>query len=73
MPKPTKDLDTIAIMERHLKRSPRTVKELAKLLGVTERTVYRWLRYLEDEGRDVVSRRNPKKPGRLHYSIIPKK
>ena len=71
MPIPTKDQAAIGIMIRHLERKPRTVEELAKLMRITVRTVYRWLRFIEDEGRDVVSRRNKKRPGKKYYSVLP--
>ena len=70
MPIPTKDRDAILIMARHLRRGARSTKDLSKLMNISQRTVYRWIRHLEGEGHDVISRRNPDKPGRMYYSIL---
>lgn len=68
MPIPHKDLNALTMMARHLRRRPHTVAELRKVMRVSERSVYRWLKYLEQDGEDVVSRRDKK--NLVHFSIV---
>lgn len=51
-----------------MKRSPRSIEEIMKLMDVSERSAYRWLKYLEQEGQDVVSRKDSK--GTAHFSVL---
>lgn len=67
MPLPYKDWDTIRTMARHMSRRPHTVAELVAVMGVGERSVYRWLRALAAAGYDVVKRSTPH--GRAVFSV----
>lgn len=68
MPTPRRDEGALEVLVRHLKRSPRSIEEIMKLMDVSERSAYRWLKYLEQEGQDVVSRKDSK--GTVHFSVL---
>ena len=48
-----------------LLQKPRTMRELTENLGVTNRTIYRWLDALEEEGQHIEATR--KRP--VHYRL----
>jgi predicted ArsR family transcriptional regulator len=56
----------LALMVRKLK-SPRTVDELADLVGVSRRTVFRWLTVLSESGHEV-QRVNISRPTKYQIS-----
>jgi DNA-binding transcriptional ArsR family regulator len=68
MAAPKRDEKALKTLARHLKREPHTIEEIMGAMDVAERTAYRWLKYLEDEGYDVVSRRNEK--NEVLYSVL---
>lgn len=65
MPDPRRDEKGITQLRRLL-RAPKTVAELRDATGLSESTVYRWFRYLEDRGVTVV-RRGPR--GAIRFSV----
>jgi len=67
MPDPRRDEKSLTRFRRLL-RKPRTIAELRDATGLSESTVYRWFRYLEDRGETVV-RRGPR--GQIRFSGVP--
>ena len=69
MPSPERDEKGLENLRRYMTK-PRTLKEMAARTKQSERTVFRWIHYLEQDGAQVVSRRSGK--GSLaHYWVIP--
>lgn len=68
MPIPMKDSKALAVMAQHLRRAPRSIPELMRIMRISERSAYRWLKYLEAKGLDVVSRKDEK--GVVHFSVL---
>ena len=44
-------------MSRYLEK-PRTVEQVTARFDISERTAYRWMQYLKDDGLDIMSRRD---------------
>lgn len=55
MPDPRRNHDALQDLREYL-LEPRTIEEIRVKYGLSEPTVYRWLRYLREEGADIVSR-----------------
>lgn len=68
MPVPSRDSKKLNTLGRHLKRAPKTIPQIMKLMSISERSAYRWIRYLEEEGHDVVHRRDEE--GVVRYSVL---
>lgn len=56
MPTPKRDTRALSRLRRFM-RTPRTIAQIRAQFGLTERTAYRWLRYLEDRGAGIYTRR----------------
>lgn len=46
-----------------------TIDQIATVVRVQQRQAYQWVRQLEEEGYDVIMRRNPR-DRQLYYSIL---
>lgn len=68
MASPKRNERALLRLETLLLRKPRSIEELAERLGINERSVYRWLGYLEEAGCDVVRRK--KIGGEVLFSVI---
>jgi len=58
MPDPRRDEKALRKFANLIRAEPRTIAELKQATGQSERTVYRWLGYLREEGLDIVTRRH---------------
>ncbi len=57
MPDPRRNDRAIERLGRYLER-PRTVGQVTERFSISERTAYRWMQYLKDDGIDIMSRRD---------------
>lgn len=69
MPIPFRDVGALAILAAHLRDSALTIDEISEKMNISERTGYRWLRYLEAEGFVILVKRSKKSPGKLAYMV----
>lgn len=53
MPDPRRNTRALISLATYLER-PRTLKEICKRYKLKWRTAYRWLRYIEEDGKTVV-------------------
>lgn len=68
MPDPVVDLDTLYAVGAYL-RKPRTLADIMRKGGLTRRTAYRWLDYLQERGYDIVRRTSPQTDG-VTYQVL---
>jgi len=54
MPDPRRDTKKLLSLSTYLER-PRTLEEICHRYGLSERTTYRWLDYLRQDGKEVVT------------------
>lgn len=59
----------LAAMEAYLAR-PRSIAELVEATGLSQRTVYRWIKVLRERGCDVVTRQAY---GMIRFSVLPRR
>ena len=57
MPDPRRNDRAIDRLSRYLEK-PRTVEQVTARFDISERTAYRWMQYLKDDGLDIMSRRD---------------
>lgn len=50
------DWDRVQIVAQALNKTQLTIKEIAKIGRITERTAYRWLDLIQESGADLVRR-----------------
>ena len=67
MPDPRRDERALLKFANLIRVRPRTLAELEAATGQSERTVYRWLGYLREEGLDVITRRHGR---RIKVSVL---
>lgn len=67
MPVPYIDPEKLDRMRQQLSGASYTIKALQSRYRLSERTVYRWLRRLEHDGHDLISRRAA---GKVVYTIL---
>lgn len=56
MPIPKRDIENLRVLAKCLSRNPHRVDEIQTIFGLSERTAYRWLKYLGELGLDIVKR-----------------
>lgn len=68
MPLPERNEEALEELVNLLKGAALTVSEIESTMKISERTVYRWLGYLKEEGHDVVKRTDAQ--GQATYGVV---
>lgn len=63
MPNPQRDMARLHLLRRYLKNR-RTLLQIRKRFALSQRTAYRWLSYLREEGVTIITIRTE---GRLYF------
>jgi predicted DNA-binding transcriptional regulator YafY len=66
MPDPRRDTKSLISLAAYLER-PRTLQEICDRYDLSERTAYRWLDYLREDGIEVAS---IKSKGELKFRVL---
>lgn len=68
MAAPIRDFKTLGQMVKRLKSKPLTIYEIMDTWEMSERSAYRAIEYLKQDGEDVITRRDD--AGNVLYSVL---